>query len=183
MFHPETENRQVARSRGWIWEALLRLMEKKNFSEITITEICGTAGVGRQTFYRRFAGKEDIIKYELDRSFERFLTNLFDLHGSSPTPKEITVEGFNHWRKNERVHRLLIKHNMDSIILKSLEQHFLFFKENHMIQSDWGPYLPEFALGGVFMVLLTWTKSGMRESSEEMGRIVSGFFNPRHLWE
>lgn len=181
MFQDNKENQQVLRNKESILEALLRLMEKRRFSEITITEICKTAGVGRQTFYRRFSSKEDIIKYELDRSFSSFLANLFELHGTSPSPEEITIEGFNHWRKNERTHRLLIQHNMDSMMLKALEQHYLYFKENHIIGSDWGPYLPDFALGGVLMVLLTWTKNGMRESSEEMGRIVSDFFNPRFL--
>ena len=183
MFQSGKESRQVVRSREWIFEALLRLMGKKNFSDITITQICKIAGVGRQTFYRRFTNKEDIIKYELERSFSDYLLNLFKLFGPTPSPEEIIIEGFKHWKKNARVHKLLIKHHMDGIFLKSLEQHYKFFRENNIIRSEWGAYLPEFALGGVLLVLMTWIKNGKQETPEEMGEIVSGFFNPRHLWK
>jgi len=177
MSQPLRQNRQVERSREWILEALLRLMEKKRFSDITITEICKLAGVGRQTFYRRFASKEEIIKHELDRSFQEYMKNLFERYGITPSPQEIIIEGFNHWRKNERMHLLFIKQNMDEIFIKSLEQHFNYFRKKQIIQPEWDDYFPEFALGGILLVLLAWVKNGMQESAEEMGEIVSNFFN------
>ena len=159
MFQPARENRQVERSKEWILEALLRLMEKKSFPQITITEICKLAGVGRQTFYRRFASKEEIIKQALDRSFQDYIENLYVRYGTAPTPKEIIIEGFYHWRKNKRIHLLFIKQNMDDIFIKSLEQHFNYFRKKKIIRFDWDDYFPEFALGGSLLVLLAWMKN------------------------
>jgi len=177
MFQPAKGNRQVERSKEWILEALLQLMEKKKFPRITITEICRVAGVGRQTFYRRFASKEDIIKLALDKSFEDYIENLYNRYGTTPTPREIITEGFHHWRKNKRIHLIIIKQNMDDIFIKRLEQHFNYFRKKKIIRSDWDDYFPEFALGGSLLVLLAWMKNGMRESPEKMGQIVSSFFN------
>lgn len=41
-------------------------MQRKSFSKISITEICGEAGVGRKTFYRNFDMKEDVVEFQLD---------------------------------------------------------------------------------------------------------------------
>ncbi len=41
--------------------ALIRLMKKKPFSEITITDIIQTAGVSRSSYYRNYDSKEAIL--------------------------------------------------------------------------------------------------------------------------
>lgn len=41
----------------YISEALILLLEKKEFSEITIKEITKKAGVNRSTYYRNFKSK------------------------------------------------------------------------------------------------------------------------------
>ena len=46
-------------------EALLGLLKEKSLNEISISEICETAGVGRMSFYRNYENKEDVIKKQL----------------------------------------------------------------------------------------------------------------------
>lgn len=41
--------------------AFFQLLEKKHFSEITVTEIVKEAGVARATYYRNFDIKENIV--------------------------------------------------------------------------------------------------------------------------
>ena len=43
-------------------EALLALLEKKGFEQITIKEICDTAGVNRSTFYLHYENTADLLK-------------------------------------------------------------------------------------------------------------------------
>lgn len=49
-----------------ISDALFNLMKRKPFQQITITEICEEAAIGRKTFYRNFELREDIIDFKLD---------------------------------------------------------------------------------------------------------------------
>ena len=44
-------------------DALLILMEYKDFSKITIQELVDKAGVARSTFYRHFRNKLDLVRY------------------------------------------------------------------------------------------------------------------------
>ena len=43
-----------------ISEALVRLMERKGYSEITVSELCRESGISRQTFYTLFHAKENV---------------------------------------------------------------------------------------------------------------------------
>ena len=56
--------------------ALLNLMRKKCFSDIKVTEIVKTAGVGRTSFYRNVEGKEDVLVKHMNRLYsDYFLTH------------------------------------------------------------------------------------------------------------
>jgi AcrR family transcriptional regulator len=56
-----SRNRQVQRTRGWIFEALLLLMDEKQYNKIKVSDICKKAGIARPTFYRNFNEKSDIL--------------------------------------------------------------------------------------------------------------------------
>ena len=43
-------------------EALITLLEKKDFEYISIKEICDTAGVNRSTFYLHYENTSDLLK-------------------------------------------------------------------------------------------------------------------------
>ena len=43
-------------------EALITLLEKKDFEYITVKEICATAGVNRSTFYLHYENTSDLLE-------------------------------------------------------------------------------------------------------------------------
>jgi AcrR family transcriptional regulator len=54
-------NKQVARTKGWIFDALMALMDEKPYGKITVSDITEKAGIARQTFYRNYEGKDDVV--------------------------------------------------------------------------------------------------------------------------
>ena len=65
MYHKQG-NKTAIQSQYMIADALFRLMKRKTFQQITVTEICDEAAVGRKTFYRNFELREDVIDFWLD---------------------------------------------------------------------------------------------------------------------
>lgn len=65
-------NIQTVQSKNKLAQALLYWMELEPYSEITVTQICQQAGLVRQTFYRNFSSKEDILLYYMDQLFDQF---------------------------------------------------------------------------------------------------------------
>ena len=53
-------------------EALLTLLEKKDFEFISVKEICNKAGVNRSTFYLHYESMDDLLKETLNLINKKF---------------------------------------------------------------------------------------------------------------
>ena len=67
------EEKKEGRASDYILEALLILIRKKDWQDISITEICEKAGVTRMSFYRSFTGKEDVLRKQIIRVTNQFM--------------------------------------------------------------------------------------------------------------
>ena len=72
MKQPKNTNEVVIES---IIQATIDLMKKKCFDEISITDIVQHAGVSRNSFYRNFKDKDDIIRRCITNETECWLDN------------------------------------------------------------------------------------------------------------
>jgi AcrR family transcriptional regulator len=55
------QNRQVQRTKSWIFEALMLLMDEMPYNKITVSDISEKAGIARTTFYHNYDDKEDVL--------------------------------------------------------------------------------------------------------------------------
>lgn len=67
-------------------EALLQLLEKKDFPFISVKEICQKAGVNRSTFYLHYENTNELLKETIERLNEKFVSSF---------PKELIVSAKN----------------------------------------------------------------------------------------
>ena len=56
-------------------EALLQLLEKKDFAFISVKEICQKAGVNRSTFYLHYENTNELLEETIERLNERFVSS------------------------------------------------------------------------------------------------------------
>lgn len=62
MSHETIAHNEKKRStRSWIFESLMLLMDKKPYGNITVSDIAKKAGIARQTFYRNYVDKHDVL--------------------------------------------------------------------------------------------------------------------------
>lgn len=73
------KNKTALRSQHMIADALLHLMKRKPFQQISVTEICEEAAIGRKTFYRNFELREDVIEFHLDLMRDEYQAELIEL--------------------------------------------------------------------------------------------------------
>ena len=79
MYHKQT-NKTAIQSQHMIADALFSLMKRKSFQQITITEICEEAAIGRKTFYRNFDLKEDVIDFQLEKLCQQYATEIVGMN-------------------------------------------------------------------------------------------------------
>ena len=81
-------NRQVQRTKSWIFEALLQLMDEMPYSKITVSDISGKAGIARTTFYHNYDDKDDVVFEYLVKTFSM---ELIDIEKAKNDDKQSTI--------------------------------------------------------------------------------------------
>jgi AcrR family transcriptional regulator len=69
-------NRQILRTKSWIFDAVMLLMDEKPYSKITVSDITEKAGIARQTFYYSYADKDDVVFEYLKNTINTELLNI-----------------------------------------------------------------------------------------------------------
>jgi AcrR family transcriptional regulator len=175
----QTENPIAVKSKKWIMESLIDLMNHKNFQDITVDKLTEHAGLGRKTFYRNFNSKEDVLNAYLNN-----LINQFVIHLSSVdviTPKIALFELFTLCEKNQS---FLLGLKRSKMLGYLLEEWNATLPGIHDLMLDKIPNFPNsnskialeytlaFNAGGVWNVLVKWVNTGMQQTPEELTEIV-----------
>ena len=91
-----------------ITAAMLSLLEEKPLSEISISELCDRAGVGRVSFYRNFQEKDDILKEHIRQLFREWTGTLKE----DPPLDELIRRMFSHFEAHRDFYALLQKRGL-----------------------------------------------------------------------
>ena len=65
-------------------EALLQLLQKKDFEYITIKELCKKAGVNRSTFYLHYENMNDLLKESMEMLEKKFYSSFSSVMNEKP---------------------------------------------------------------------------------------------------
>ncbi len=75
-------------------EALLLLLEKKDYDRITVKEICEKAGVNRTTFYLHYDSINDLLQETISMINMRFTDSLSSVEQDSLSTEVLTTEKY-----------------------------------------------------------------------------------------
>ncbi len=144
-----------------ITTALLKLMEKKPFEEITITELCQKAGVGRVSFYRNYNSKQDILLDYLSCVTDRWWSQLI-----KKSPEEFYQTFWksllSEYRKNSSL-LLLLEENKVTYILKD---HIFRCCGPQKEDDDSTAYTRAMLAGLIYGLVEEWIHRGMKDDPE-----------------
>ena len=163
---------QIARTKSWIEGALISLANDQDFSNITVTKICKKAGVGRQTFYRHFSGKEDVVRKSMRRTFDAYLEFLKAQSSEAQDIDFVNLQTLRFWKSNSDLFQLVKNPSIRFIIFSELDDLMDRLVDERLIYSDLDPFLRNFRHWGMKGVLLVWAESDMRQTPEEINAVL-----------
>ncbi len=146
----------------YIMDALLMLMRKKEYKDISITEICEKAGVTRMSFYRNFESKEDILKKWLTSITDDFLA-VSGISYKNDSNRDYFIKLFTHLKQYKVICTTMYKADMIYLVKNQFDRVFL---EIH--RGDYDDYKSYFLAGGIYNVFLLWLINGCKESPQQI---------------
>ena len=148
----------------YITEAFLSLLEKKEYKDISITEICKKAGVTRMSFYRNFESREDILLKKVRNVTDSFLKESA-ISYKNDTAGEYFVKLFTHMKRHKELCAALNKAGLIHIIKDEFDRIFL-----NTYKHEYGSYKSVFLAGGIFNVFLFWFTGGCKEKPADLAK-------------
>lgn len=171
----------VTQTQEWIINALLTLMDKNKYREITIVDIASKAHIGRRTFYRHFKNKDDILVLYCNVILKDFAQKIREK--DEMTLYSVSVSYFEFWNKHMHFLKLLRKSDMLYFVGDRLPEFLAYVAilvdhvlpeeiENTMKRQDGLYYAHHFNMGGYWSITTIWMEKEQRETPEEMAAIV-----------
>ena len=170
-------------------EALITLLEKKDFEYITVKEICDTAGVNRSTFYLHYENTADLLKettrYIIDKhlAYYKIDKERISLRFETKTREEllfITEEYLTPYltfiKGNQRLLKVSIKQfhsmNMDEVYGRMFEHIFSPILARFAVPEAERSYVMKFYLNGIFAIIIEWLGKNCADDMKAVTRVI-----------
>lgn len=160
-----------------IENALLELMSKKQYPEISITELCEKLEMPRKTFYRYFDSKEDTLYALIEHTMSEYQS--FPASPNQEGLRTLTGEIENYY-KFWICHKPLLDALHKNDMLEKILEVSVSFPVKDMVSlkkflpddSEWArEKIFKFAVCGLCFQMLDWYKSGFKTSIADMARL------------
>lgn len=174
-------------------ESLILLLEKKDYSFITVKEICEKAGVNRSTFYLHYETMDDLlsetIEYVGKKIHKKFNNKVLDKQTIKNSKLEdlflITPEYLLPYleflKENKAIYKIaysqpnvlkeqyIVSHLFKNIFEPILDR-FLVPKEEHR-------YMMSFYLNGMSAIMIEWIRNDCKEENQTILNILTKCLN------
>lgn len=165
----EKANEINALTKECIVTALLRLMEEKEYVDISITEITSLAGVSRMAYYRNYKTKDDIL-------IEKLIDEERKLKNSIPCSNDVSLYDVilyisNFIQENadviDAVYNAGLTHRLTDLLNDRI---YSYFPVTNIVKE--GKYAVSFYVGAILSVFKLWINEGLVETPEEISKII-----------
>ena len=169
-----TKNPTALQSQEWILQALLDIMQDKDYDKITVSEVCRKAELDRRTFYRNYDSKKDVLQQYVDRLCHEYLA---EFHKTDrPDQYSATLLFFRFWKKHLQFIKNIRGCGLSTYVFDQFKN-FSQSQEDFLIgkneQNDKMNYILAFQIGGFWNVMLTWAENNAEPSPEELAALLS----------
>ncbi len=157
-------------------EAMLEMLETKNFSEITVSDLCRKSGVNRSTFYSHYSNTFDLLQEIKDRMISDFVKSFDGLSETDDIATYIDNEHLNIYlnfiKDNLKLFRTAAI-NMNAEIFNKV---FEFIRKGYIIHGitdeNYIYYSSRFYLQGINAIVTEWVKRGCSDTIEYVASVI-----------
>lgn len=159
-----------------IADGFLELLAKKQFIDITVSEIVDKAQVARASFYRNFSSTSDVLEYVVDDIVNRIYEIIRPALDNNDKRKwrEFIFRFIYLINESENYYILLRSQNISLLLNRFIETATALVpdKESGIIEDKYD-LIARFSM--ICSVLIRWKDTGMKETPEEIVNYLMDF--------
>lgn len=179
-------------------QAFLELLEKKDFSYITVKEICAKAGVNRSTFYLHYETVEDLLSESVEYMNEQFLSHMKqDTEVFMTRIKECPVEQLylvtpkylkpylSYIQEHKRIFYTAITKaltlRLDDSYNRMFRHVFTPILDRYQVPVEDRRYMMAFYIQGMMAIITEWLKDDCKDSMEHIMAVIQQCVTQPHV--
>lgn len=170
------QTEQASKRQRELEAGLLQLMLRKNYEDITVSDLCEYMQIPRKSFYRYFASKDGALYALIDHT----LADFFQM----PVPDKKTRGNaigdldlyFTFWYQNRNLLDALQRSSLSGILVERATNFALqeghFPKQFKRLRPEQQGLTMAFSVCGLMSMILQWHRQGFLISPDDMTRLV-----------
>ena len=169
MYHIKTDKRSQ-RSAKLFCEGLAEVLKKKDYQEVSISDLCLETGMARTTFYRLFDIIDDVLLYQFDALFKESMQKYKDSKEPISYAKIILTTAIN----NQTITSILIHSGRTDLFDFStrLNEKQLLSDLHLDMEDQKRLYCTSMLNAMIFAAMKTWITNGCKENADELYEIL-----------
>lgn len=178
-------NKTALQSQKQTSEAMMELLREKPFAQITISELCKTAGISRQTFYSLFTSRENVMVFTLQ---EQYCEGIASLSPDQTMYSNDLLEWLCHkysiyMLRNKDLIQTLVDNHIEYLLYDSFYD-AMNSCEYFLDRSDpcTRSYAASFYAGGFACVARRYAEEGCSSSAEQLEGLLNTLLSGKLFW-
>ena len=168
-------NKRRKESQEKIEKVFLKLIQKKNIDEISVSTICEMASVNRSTFYANYIDIYDLVEKVKAKMADDFAE--FQISNNSKHDPNGYLNLFTYIKENQIFFKTYFK--LESISITPVNVYNVDLAEKYY-KNKYIDYHIEFFRAGLNAIIKKWLNSGCKESPEEMADILQAEYTNKN---
>lgn len=147
--------------------SLMQLLEKKELTKITISELVHRAGVSRAAFYRNYSSKEQMLEEIFGKTVQKIMDKLGQFNLRTEL-YQVWIILFKEAKKEARLISLAVDYNLEKYLTQAV---FNFLEKRQQSKREASSYIHSFWSSALVSVLSKWIKDGMQVPAEKIASL------------
>jgi AcrR family transcriptional regulator len=185
-------NLRVRRTQKLLRDALIELIEERDFESLTVGEITERAMVSRAAFYRNYQDKYDLVEKIFEEAMSALQRAVGDLGREHPT--EIWVQFFEHIAQYDRLYHALLGSKGSPWFVRKMRESLAALAQTHPRRGACEHPVHSFSDGFMSDIVSTmfveaitwWLEQGRpytpREIATRTALLASALFKEASTW-
>lgn len=171
-------NRRRKESQEKIEKTFIELIQTRELTDISVTDICARCNLNRSTFYANYIDIYDLA----DKLKEKMINDFFDIYKDEVNSQKHSYDFlklFYHIKDNQIFYKTYFKLNFDYTFdfMNHLNDELI----KHFGSTKNMDYHIEFFKAGINAIIKKWLNNGCIESPEEINSILESEYTNRIL--
>lgn len=173
------DDRRVKYTKMVLKESFIKLLEKKDISQITIKEICEDADINRATFYAHYNDQYDLLRKIEDELLDNINAHIKAFYEENNKMENVMAEKiFDYLKENAKLCKLLLNERGDlsfqkKVMMLVYDKIITELTKNNKITKEDAEYIYSFTITGCVGIVQKWFDDDMKKSSHFMAEMVT----------